>query len=60
MTAAFGRLGWTPATFWAATTREFWAGIEGWAALHAPKQTGGPLSDEEIETLEDMKQRYPD
>ena len=60
MTAALGRLGWTPATFWAATPRELWAALEGWAALHAPRQPGGPLSDEEIEVIKDMKRRYPD
>jgi hypothetical protein len=36
------------------------AALEGWAALHAPRQPGGALSDEEIEVIEDMKRRYPD
>ena len=46
--------------FWAATPHEFWSAIEGCTELHAPKQPGGPLDDEEIATLEDMKRRFPD
>ncbi len=46
--------------FWAATPHEFWAAIDGWNKLHNPKQPGGPLDDDEIETLEDMKRRFPD
>ncbi len=55
-----GRLGWTPAVFWAATPRELLAALDGWAELHAPRRPGGPLSNDEIETLEDMKRRFPD
>ena len=55
-----GRLGWTPAVFWAATPRELLAALDGWAELHAPRRPGGPLNDEEIATLEDMKRRFPD
>ncbi len=55
-----GRLGWTPAVFWAATPHEFCAALDGWTELHAPRRPGGPLSDDEIETLEDMKRRFPD
>ncbi len=46
--------------FWAATPHEFWAGLEGWMELHAPARAGGALNDEELETLEDMKRRFPD
>jgi hypothetical protein len=46
--------------FWSATPHEFWAAIEGWTELHLPKQPGGPLDDEEIEVIEDMKRRFPD
>ena len=46
--------------FWAATPHEFWAGLEGWMELHAPARAGRALNDEEIETLEDMKRRFPD
>ncbi len=46
--------------FWAATPHEFCAGLDGWMELHAPRHPGGPLSDQEIETLEDMKRRFPD
>ena len=60
MKAALGRLGWTPAVFWAATPRELLAAFEGWTALHAPRPQSRGLSDEEIETLEDMKRRFPD
>ncbi len=60
MKAALGRLGWTPAVFWAATPRELLAAFEGWTALHAPRGHRRGLSDEEIETLEDMKRRFPD
>lgn len=60
MKAALGRLGWTPATFWAATPKELRAALEGWAELHAPRPRNAPLSDDEIETLEDMKRRFPD
>ena len=55
-----GRLAWAPATFWASTPKELWAGLEGWAEVHAPRRRGGPLNDDEIETLEDMKRRFPD
>ncbi len=60
MKAALGRLGWMPAVFWAATPRELLAALEGWTALHAPRRSGGPLSDDELETIEDMKRRFPD
>ncbi len=60
MKVAMGRLGWTPAVFWAATPRELLAALDGWAELHAPRRPGGPLSDDEIEALEDMKRRFPD
>ncbi len=60
MTLALGRLGWTPAVFWAATPQELLAGLEGWTEVHAPQRTGGPLNDEDLETLEDMKRRFPD
>ncbi len=55
-----GRLGWTPAVVWAATPRELLAALDGWKDAHAPRRPGGPLSDDEIETLEDMKRRFPD
>ena len=60
MTLALGRLGWTPAVFWAATPQELLAALEGWTELHASQRTGGALNDEELETLEDMKRRFPD
>ena len=60
MKAALGRLGWTPAVFWAATPRELLAAFAGWTALRAPRPHGRGLSDEEIETLEGMKRRFPD
>jgi hypothetical protein len=60
MKVAMGRLGWTPGVFWAATPHEFWAAFDGWMDLHAPRRARGPLSDDEIETLEDMKRRFPD
>ncbi len=60
MKAAMGRMGWMPGVFWAATPHEFWAAFDGWMDLHAARRAGGPLSDDEIETLEDMKRRFPD
>jgi hypothetical protein len=46
--------------FWAATPHEFCAAVDGWMEVHAPRRAGGPLGDEEIATLEDMKRRFPD
>ncbi len=60
MKAAMGRLGWTPAVFWRATPREFWAALDGWLDAHVPRRAGGALSDAELATLEDMKRRFPD
>ena len=60
MKAAMGRLGSTPAVFWRATPREFWAALDGWMDAHVPRRTGGPLGADEIATLEDMKRRFPD
>ena len=51
MTLALGRLGWTPGAFWAATSQELLAALEGWTALHAPRGHRRGLSDEGIDTL---------
>ncbi len=55
-----GRLGWTPGVFWAATPCEHLASRAGWAEGQAPSRPGGPLSADAIETLEDLKRRFPD
>ncbi|MFQ6016784.1 MAG: phage tail assembly chaperone [Kiloniellaceae bacterium] len=60
MKVALGRLGWPPAAFWAATPHEFWAAYEGWIEAHCAPGDDGGFSDEEIETIEDMKRRFPD
>ncbi len=60
MKLAFGRLAWTPATFWVSTRQELWCALEGWVEFHAPRRGTVPLNDDEIETLEDMKRRFPD
>lgn len=55
-----GRLGWTPGVFWAATPHEFWAAFDGWVEAHSIRKDDGAFSEDEIETLEDMKRRFPD
>ena len=49
-----------PAVFWAATPHEFWAGFDGWVEANRVGKDDGPLTDEELFTLEDMKRRFPD
>lgn len=60
MKVALGRLGWSPAVFWAATPCEFWAAFEDWVEVNCLRPEGGALSEAEIERLEDMKRRFPD
>ena len=55
-----GVIGWSPAAFWSATPREFWAAFEGWRRANTVDKGGSSLTDEELETLEDMKRRFPD
>jgi len=40
--------------------REFWAAFEGWRRANTVDKGGSSLTDEELETLEDMKRRFPD
>lgn len=53
-------LGWTPAVFWAATPQEFRAAFAGWRRVNCVHRTDGPLTEDEINRLEDMKRRFSD
>ncbi len=37
-----------------------WAAHDGWCDVNVPRKDDGPLSDEEIFSLEDMKRRFRD
>ena len=60
MKIALGRLGWPPAVFWASTPHELWAGLDGWIEANCVQKDKGPLSDDDLLALEDMKRRFPD
>ncbi|MCH8997908.1 MAG: hypothetical protein IID48_06520 [Proteobacteria bacterium] len=48
------------AAFWAATPHELWAALDGWIEANCIRKDDGPLSDEELFTIENMKRRFPD
>ncbi len=56
MAAAFGILGWTPATFWSATLPEFWAGAEARREARGGRAAALPSREE----IEEMMARFPD
>ena len=60
MKTALGRLGRKPAAFRASMPHEVWMALDGWIEANCPPKHDGPLDDEEMETLEDMKRRFPD
>ncbi len=60
MKVALGRLGWAPEVFWRATPHEFWAAYEDWVEVNCIRRSDAGLTQDDINTLEAMKKRYPD
>jgi Phage tail assembly chaperone protein, TAC len=60
MKVALGRLGWAPDVFWRATPHEFWAAYEDWVEVNCIRAPDAGLTQDEIDTLDAMKKRYPD
>jgi len=51
MQAAMGKLGWSPAVFWAASWREYTAAIKGLADFHGGGSSSGPMTKAEADAI---------
>lgn len=51
MEIALGVLGWTPETFWQATTREFWSAWAGWRRANVSSKDHGKIPEDEIDGI---------
>lgn len=58
MQFCLGVLGWPPAAFWAATTPEVAAAIEGWSQLHGVSTKSRETPS--VDFMAEMLARFPD